>query len=70
MWEGVMCRKYETMSEDDIKADRYFKFRKLGEFRDFLVEGGDWKSADERRAGAKGIKTKSGRWAEVCFRSV
>lgn len=53
------------MSEEDIKADRYNKFRKLGEFREFLVEGGNWQAADDRRSAASGVTTKSGRWAEV-----
>lgn len=53
------------MSEEDIKSDRYNKFRKLGEFREFLVEGGNWQAADERRSSASGVTTKTGRWAEV-----
>jgi hypothetical protein len=59
------CREYEHMPEDDIKADRYNKFRKLGEFREYLVEGGNWSAADERRNAASGVTTKTGRWAEV-----
>lgn len=53
------------MSEEDIKSDRYNKFRQLGEFREFLVEGGNWQAADERRSSASGVTTKTGRWAEV-----
>lgn len=59
------CREYEHMSEEDIKTDRYNKFRKLGEFREYLVEGGNWQGADERRSSASGVTTKTGRWAEV-----
>lgn len=53
------------MTEEQIKADRYAKFRKLGQFREYLVEGGDWKSADARREAAQGVTTETGRWAEV-----
>ena len=53
------------MAEEKIKADRYAKFRMLGQFREYLVEGGDWKSADARREAAQGVTTKTGRWAEV-----
>lgn len=45
--------------------DRYNKFRKLGEYRDFIVKGGRWEDAEARRASMPGTLTKSGRWAEV-----
>ena len=38
------------MSEEQIKLDRYAKFRKLGQFREFVVRGGDWRNADADRA--------------------
>jgi hypothetical protein len=53
------------MSEEDIKTDRYNKFRKLGDYREYLVEGGNWEAADKRRSNASGVTTKTGRWAEV-----
>lgn len=56
--------EFEGKTEEQIKADRYAKFRKLGQFREYLVEGGDWKSADARREAAQGVTTKTGRWAE------
>ena len=53
------------MSGDEIRADRYAKFRQLGDYREFLVKGGQWQKADEERRNAEGVKSKSGRWAQV-----
>ena len=53
------------MSEDEIKADRYAKFRALGDYRDFVVKGGQYAKADEERKNAEGVRSKSGRWAQV-----
>ena len=55
--------KYERMSGDEIRLDRYAKFRKLGMFEEFLVSGGRWKEARAVRAAAPGAKTKAGTWA-------
>lgn len=37
------------MSEEEIKLDRYAKFRKLGQFREWVVRGGDWRGAQAER---------------------
>lgn len=37
------------MSEEQIKLDRYAKFRRLGQFREYVVRGGDWKGAQAER---------------------
>lgn len=44
-------RRYRTMSGEEIKLDRYAKFRKLGQFQEFVVKGGAWKEALAERAG-------------------
>ena len=38
------------MSESEIQLDRYAKFRKLGQFREHVVKGGDWRNSDTERA--------------------
>ena len=38
------------MTEEEIKLDRYAKFRKLGHYEEFPVVGGLWKEAREERA--------------------
>lgn len=53
------------MTEAEIKHDRYMKFRGLGHSREFVVTGGAWEKADADRAAAEGVKSKSGRWAQV-----
>ena len=53
------------MTEEEVRVDRYNKFRKLGDFREFLVRGGRVEEAETRRRAAPGVMTKSGRWAEV-----
>lgn len=37
------------MSEEEIKLDRYAKFRKLGDYADYPVVGGLWREAREER---------------------
>ncbi|MEW5312704.1 MAG: hypothetical protein WDW38_004318 [Sanguina aurantia] len=55
--------QYEHMSGAEIRLDRYAKFRKLGMFREFIVKGGDWKTATAERNAATGVLTKAGTWA-------
>jgi acetyl-CoA carboxylase carboxyl transferase subunit alpha len=38
------------MTGEEIQLDRYAKFRKLGQFQEFAVRGGDWKTAVAERA--------------------
>lgn len=38
------------MDEEDIKLDRYAKFRKIGQYEEFLVSGGKYKEARQARA--------------------
>lgn len=40
------------MSEEEIKLDRYAKFRALGQFEEFLVPGGQWRETRASRAKA------------------
>lgn len=58
-------RELKDMTEEEVRVDRYNKFRKLGDFREFLVRGGRVDEAEARRRAAPGVMTKSGRWAEV-----
>ncbi|KAK9822886.1 hypothetical protein WJX74_001031 [Apatococcus lobatus] len=55
--------RYASMSEKDIKADRYGKFRKLGQFEEHVVVGGAWRETREERAKAVGAHTTAGTWA-------
>jgi len=41
--------RYATMTENEIKLDRYAKFRALGQFREYVVKGGDWRRTGEER---------------------
>lgn len=42
------CR-YANMDPEDIKLDRYSKFRKIGHYEEFLVRGGKWREARKLR---------------------
>eukprot|EP00775_Hariotina_reticulata_P012784 gene12784-12912_t len=55
--------EYEHMSEREIQLDRYQKFRKLGQFEEWVVRGGDWRSARNERSSASGVTTPAGTWA-------
>ena len=46
---GSVCR-YAKLSGEEIRLDRYAKFRKLGQWEEFLVRGGQWREAREARA--------------------
>ncbi|KAK9809169.1 hypothetical protein WJX72_010598 [[Myrmecia] bisecta] len=63
--EAIMSvyKHYSDMAVADIKLDRYAKFRRLGQYEEFLVHGGQWKEAREERKNAKGAYTKVGTWA-------
>lgn len=39
---AVHGSRYESMSNEDIKRDRYLKFRKLGHFSEFNIAEGQW----------------------------
>lgn len=54
---------YATMTEDEIKLDRYAKFRRLGQFEEYAVKGGDWRTAQAERAESPGVLTAAGTWA-------
>jgi len=54
---------YAQLSEEEIKLDRYAKFRALGHYEEFPVIGGQWQQARADRAAAKGVRTKAGTWA-------
>ena len=41
---------YATLSEEEIKLDRYAKFRALGQFEEHLVPGGQWREVRAARA--------------------
>jgi len=55
--------EYAGRDGDDIRLDRYAKFRKLGMYEEFLVSGGKWREARAARAGAPGARTAVGTWA-------
>lgn len=55
--------KYATMTAEEIKLDRYAKFRRLGLFEEFIVKGSDWRTARADREQAAGARTKAGTWA-------
>jgi acetyl-CoA carboxylase carboxyl transferase subunit alpha len=59
--------EYSQMSAEDIKLNRYAKFRALGQFEEWLVPGGRWKETREERKRialeGKGVRTESGTWA-------
>lgn len=42
---------------------RYAKFRKLGQFEEWVVKGADWKGTRTDRAAAAGVRTAAGTWA-------
>ena len=46
------------MSEEEIKLDRYAKFRKLGHYEDFPVLGGAWKETRAERAAVRRLPLK------------
>mmetsp|Transcript_4634 Transcript_4634/g.10954 ORF Transcript_4634/g.10954 Transcript_4634/m.10954 type:complete len:511 (-) Transcript_4634:1505-3037(-) len=56
-------KEFANMSENQIKLDRYAKFRALGQFREYVVKGGDWKRTGEERDAAQGVRTAAGTWA-------
>ena len=37
------------MDTEAIKLDRYAKFRKIGQYEEYLVRGGKWKEARKAR---------------------
>ncbi len=58
-----LSRSYRNMTGEEIQLDRYAKFRKLGQFQEFAVRGGDWRNAIAERKAAAGVRTKAGAWA-------
>lgn len=42
---------------------RYQKFRKLGQFEEWVVRGADWRNTRSERSGASGVRTDAGTWA-------
>lgn len=42
---------------------RYQKFRKLGQFEEWVVRGADWRNVRSERASAAGVQTDAGTWA-------
>lgn len=59
----IYYTKYANMDPEDIKLDRYAKFRRIGQYEEYLVRGGQWKEAQKARREAKGAFTKAGTWA-------
>lgn len=54
---------YKNMSAEEIQLDRYAKFRKLGLFQEYVVNGADFANAIPEREAAAGVKTPAGAWA-------
>ena len=44
-----LAARYANMHPDDIKLDRYAKFRKLGQYEEYAVKGGKWREARKAR---------------------
>lgn len=42
---------------------RYKKFRKLGQFEEWVVRGADWRNTRSERTNAAGTRTDAGTWA-------
>eukprot|EP00879_Flechtneria_rotunda_P014922 GHRR01015592.1.p1 GENE.GHRR01015592.1~~GHRR01015592.1.p1 ORF type:complete len:330 (+),score=131.53 GHRR01015592.1:399-1388(+) len=63
--ESIMTtfRQYENMNEREIQLDRYQKFRKLGQFEEWVVRGSDWRNVRSERSSAPGVNTAAGTWA-------
>lgn len=53
---------YRNMSEEDIKLDRYAKFRKIGTYSDYVVRGGDLAGAAEVTAARAVLFTRPLGW--------
>jgi len=60
------ARRYANMSENEIKLDRYAKFRALGRFREYVVRGGDWKNTDAERGAVRGALMRKDIDAHQC----
>lgn len=45
----VPC-SYSKLTEEEVKLDRYAKFRALGQFEEHLVPGGQWRETRAARA--------------------
>ena len=44
----VYC-SYSKLSEEEVRLDRYAKFRALGQYEEYLVPGGQWKETRAAR---------------------
>lgn len=42
---------------------RYAKFRKLGQFEEWVVRGADWRNTRSSRGNTAGVQTAAGTWA-------
>jgi len=76
-WEGCLCiTGFEAgMAFPPPRPDpnnprppalagcRYQKFRKLGQFEEWVVKGSEWQATRETRSGAEGVRTAAGTWA-------
>ena len=60
------CR-YAKLSAEEIRLDRYAKFRKLGQYEEFLVQGGQWQDAREQRAQVRHLSTAASSWCPLCM---
>ncbi len=45
------------------QCTRYTKFRKLGQFEEWVVKGSQWQATRDARAAADGVRTAAGTWA-------
>lgn len=58
---------YSKLSEDEVRLDRYAKFRALGQYEEYLVPGGQWRETraarDKAMTEGTGSHTKMGTWA-------
>jgi hypothetical protein len=54
------------MSEEEIKLDRYAKFRRLGLFEEYVVKGSDWKNARAEREQVQPVRLHAAHNAIKC----
>lgn len=52
--------RYLDMSDEEVMAERYVKFRRIGLYEDFAIKGGNIKKAREDREKAQPFYTAAG----------
>ena len=63
----LRSRSYAQMSEEEIKLDRYSKFRNLGRYEEYPVIGGQWQQARAEREQVRARGPKICKSCVVCL---